>query len=67
MDLIADGVRGQMVGIRDGSTPIRRCGPARRPGVDVATMYNVDRFGPAIYRGLLGHPLLLGQSLAATD
>ena len=66
MDLIADGVRGRMVGIRDGKyahspLPDPSLG-ARR--VDVETMYNVDRFRPR-YVGLLGHPLLLGQSLAA--
>jgi len=66
MDLIADGVRGRMVGIRDGKyahspLPDPSLG-ARR--VDVATMYNVDRYRPR-YVGLLGHPLLLGQSLAA--
>ena len=66
MDLIADGVRGRMVGIRDGKyahspLPDPSLG-ARR--VDVETMYNVDRFRPR-YVGLLGPPLLLGQSLAA--
>jgi 6-phosphofructokinase 1 len=66
MDLIADGVRGRMVGIRDGKyahspLPDPSLG-ARR--VDVATMYNVERYRPR-YIGLLGHPLLLGQSLAA--
>ena len=68
MDLIADGVRGRMVGIRDGKyahspLPDQSLG-ARR--VDVETMYNVDRFRPR-YVGLLGHPLLLGQSLTAAD
>ena len=68
MDLIADGVRGRMVGIRDGKyahspLPDPSLG-ARR--VDVATMYNVERYRPR-YIGLLGHPLLLGQSLAAAD
>jgi 6-phosphofructokinase 1 len=66
MDLIADGVRGRMVGIRDGKyahspLPDQSLG-ARR--VDVATMYNIERYRPR-YVGLLGHPLLLGQSLAA--
>ncbi len=66
MDLIADGVRGRMVGIRDGKyahspLPDPSLG-ARR--VNVATMYNVERYRPR-YVGLLGHPLLLGQSLAA--
>jgi 6-phosphofructokinase 1 len=66
MDLIADGVRGRMVGIRDGKyahspLPDPSLG-ARR--VDVATMYNIERYRPR-YIGLLGHPLLLGQSLAA--
>jgi 6-phosphofructokinase 1 len=66
MDLIADGVRGRMVGIREGkyaTSPLPDPSlPARR--VDVATMYNAERFRPR-YVGLLGRPLLLGQSLAA--
>jgi 6-phosphofructokinase 1 len=67
MDLIGDGARGRMVGIRDGkyahaSLPDPALG-ARH--VDVETMYNVERLRPR-YAGLLGHPLLLGQSLAAT-
>ncbi|MGH2407799.1 MAG: 6-phosphofructokinase [Candidatus Limnocylindrales bacterium] len=66
MDLIADGQRGRMVGIRDGKyahSPLPDpTTPARR--VDVASMYNVERFRPR-YIGLLGHPLLLGASLGA--
>jgi 6-phosphofructokinase len=68
MDLIAAGVRGRMVGIRDGKyahspLPDPSLG-ARR--VDVETMYNIERYRPR-YIGLMGHPLLLGQSLAAAD
>jgi 6-phosphofructokinase 1 len=67
MDLIAEGERGRMVGIRDGKyshspLPDPALG-ARR--VDVDMMYNVARYRPH-YAGLLGHPLLLGQSLAPT-
>jgi 6-phosphofructokinase 1 len=60
MDLVADGVFGRMVGIRDGkyahvelaSTGVE----ARR--VDVDAMYNVERFRPR-YDGKLGEPMLL--------
>ncbi|MDQ3448759.1 MAG: ATP-dependent 6-phosphofructokinase [Chloroflexota bacterium] len=67
MDLIAEGERGRMVGIRDDKyshspLPDPALG-ARR--VDVDMMYNVARYRPH-YAGLLGHPLLLGQSLAPT-
>jgi 6-phosphofructokinase 1 len=66
MDLIADGVKGRMMAIRDGKyahapLPDPKLG-AR--SVDVPRMYNVDRLRP-IYSGLLGHPMLLGQSLEA--
>ena len=62
MDLISDGARGRMVGIRDGKyahthLPDPTLG-ARR--VDVEAMYNVERFRPR-YFGLLGHPMLLGS------
>jgi 6-phosphofructokinase 1 len=60
MDLIADGVTGRMVAIRDGkyahtNLPDPMLGPRR---VDVDTLYNVDRFRPR-YDGKLGDPLLL--------
>ena len=68
LDLIADGVSGRMMAIRDGKyahapLPDPALG-ARR--VDVDQMYNVERYRPR-YTGLLGHPLMLGQSLAAAD
>ncbi len=68
MDLIADGARGRMVAIRDGkyahsSLPDPALG-ARH--VDLDLMYNAERYRPR-YVGLLGHPLLLGQSLAAVE
>jgi 6-phosphofructokinase 1 len=68
MDLIADGVKGRMMAIRDGKyahspLPDPALG-ARR--IDVERMYNTDRLRP-IYSGLLGHPLLLGQSLEAVN
>jgi hypothetical protein len=65
---MADGVRGRMVGIRDGKYAHSRL-PDPALGarhVDVDVMYNVERYRPH-YIGLLGHPLLLGQSLAAED
>jgi 6-phosphofructokinase len=60
MDLIADGITGRMVAIRDGKyahtdLPDPDLGPRR---VDVDTMYNVERFRPR-YEGKLGDPLLL--------
>jgi 6-phosphofructokinase 1 len=66
MDLIADDQRGRMVGIRDGKyahAPLPDPALGARH-VDVETMYNVARLRPR-YFGLLGHPLLLGQSIAA--
>jgi ATP-dependent phosphofructokinase / diphosphate-dependent phosphofructokinase len=68
MDLIADGKSGRMTAIRDGKYSHSRL-PDPALGarhVDVDVMYNADRYRP-IYDGLLGHPLLLGQSLSATD
>jgi 6-phosphofructokinase 1 len=59
MDLIADGVTGRMVAIRDGKyahTDLPEPGHSRT--VDVATMYNTERFRPR-YDGRLGDPLLL--------
>ena len=57
MDLIRDGVTGRMVAIQDGKyahTELPRPGtPARR--VDVADMYNEERFRPR-YEGRLGDP-----------
>ena len=67
MDLIAEGVSGRMVAIRDGKyahspLPDPALGGRR---VDVDLMYNAERFRPR-YQGLLGHPLLLGESMAAS-
>lgn len=64
MDLIADGVHGRMMAIVDGKyahapLPDPKLG-AR--SVNVGKMYNAERLRP-IYGGLLGHPLLLGESL----
>jgi ATP-dependent phosphofructokinase / diphosphate-dependent phosphofructokinase len=60
MDLLRDGVSGRMVAIRDGKyahTELPGPGtPARR--VDVADMYNEERFRPR-YEGRLGDPMLL--------
>ncbi|HET9456318.1 MAG TPA: 6-phosphofructokinase [Candidatus Limnocylindrales bacterium] len=60
MDLVRDGVTGRMVAIRDGkyahtSLPDPTLGPRK---VDVAEMYDTDRFRPR-YEGKLGDPLLL--------
>ena len=60
MDLVADGVFGQMVGIRDGKyahVELASTGVAARR-VDVDAMYNVERFRPR-YDGKLGEPMLL--------
>ena len=66
MDLIADGVSGRMTAIRDGKyahSPLPDPALGARH-VDVDEMYNSERYRPR-YTGLLGHPLLLGQSLGA--
>jgi 6-phosphofructokinase len=60
IDLIADGVSGRMTAVRDGKythspLPEPGVGPRR---VDVADMYNRERFRPR-YDGRLGDPLLL--------
>jgi 6-phosphofructokinase len=60
MDLIRDGVTGRMVAIRDGkyahtTLPEPGLGPRK---VDVAEMYDTERFRPR-YEGKLGDPLLL--------
>ena len=60
MDLVADGVFGQMVAIRDGKyahVDLQSTGVAARR-VDVETMYNIERFRPR-YDGRLGSPMLL--------
>ncbi len=60
MDLIADGVTGRMVGIRDGKyahVPLPDLASPKRT-VDVTEMYNAERFRPR-YDGRLGEPLLL--------
>ena len=60
MDLVADGIFGQMVGIRDGKyahVDLGTTGVAARR-VDVETMYNIERFRPR-YDGRLGSPMLL--------
>ena len=61
MDLLADGVAGQMVAIRDGkyghtALPDASHGPRH---LDVAQLYNAARFRPR-YEAKLGAPLLLG-------
>jgi ATP-dependent phosphofructokinase / diphosphate-dependent phosphofructokinase len=63
MDLVADGVHGRMVAIRDGKyadapVPSKETGSRR---VDVDNLYLVDRLRPS-YNRKLGHPLLLGDT-----
>ncbi|HET7026987.1 MAG TPA: 6-phosphofructokinase [Candidatus Limnocylindrales bacterium] len=59
MDLVASGVTGRMVGIREGRYAHTSLPAAGRPRtVDVDEMYNRDRFRPR-YEGRLGEPLLL--------
>jgi len=60
MDLIDSGITGRMVAIQDGkyahaALPDPALGPRK---VDVAAMYNMDRFRPR-YNGKLGDPMLL--------
>ena len=66
LDLIHSGVTGRMVAINDGKyghavLPDGR-GGART--IDVATLYNTDRYRP-IYTDKLGSPLLLGPAVAS--
>jgi len=60
LDLIADGVSGRMVAIRDGSyAQVELPDPALGPRqVDVQELYNAERYRP-IYSTKLGAPLLL--------
>ena len=60
MDLVGDGLFGQMVGIRDGKyayVDLQATGVAARR-VNVEEMYNVERFRPR-YDRKLGEPMLL--------
>jgi 6-phosphofructokinase len=60
MDLLADGRFGRMAAIRDGKyaeTSLPAAGAVARR-VDVASMYNTERFRPR-YDGRIGRPLLL--------
>ena len=60
MDLLADGKFGRMAAIRDGKyaeTALPAAGAVARR-VDVASMYNTERFRPR-YDGRIGRPLLL--------
>ena len=64
MDLLASGVTGRMAAIREGKyahspLPDASLGPRQ---LDVATMYNAERFRPR-YEARLGSPLLLGRSV----
>ncbi|HJX67444.1 MAG TPA: 6-phosphofructokinase [Candidatus Limnocylindrales bacterium] len=61
MNLVAEGVSGRMVAIRGGKyshSPLPD--PDQKPrSIDVASMYNTDRYRP-IYTNRIGLPLLLG-------
>ncbi len=60
MDLVRDGITGRMMAIRDGKyahTELPTPGTKARR-VDVADMYNEERFRPR-YEGRLGDPMLL--------
>ena len=62
MDLVRDGARGRLVAVQDGKythapLPESKAGPRK---VDVARMYNADRFRPR-YSGKLGFPLFLSS------
>jgi ATP-dependent phosphofructokinase / diphosphate-dependent phosphofructokinase len=60
MDLVRDGITGRMVAIQDGKyahTTLPEAGTGARR-VDVAEMYDADRFRPR-YEGKLGDPMLL--------
>jgi 6-phosphofructokinase 1 len=60
MDLLADGIFGRMVALRDGKYAHVALPDASLPKrtVDVAENYNVERFRPR-YDGRLGEPMLL--------
>ena len=63
LDLIADGITGQMVAVQNGRythtvLPDPALGPRR---VDVAVLYNTDRYRPH-YGAKLGAPLLLSSA-----
>ena len=60
MDLLADGITGRMVALRDGKYAHVALPDASLPKrvVDVAENYNVERFRPR-YDGRLGEPMLL--------
>ena len=64
VDLIREtGITGRMIAVQDGKythVPIPEPGNPRK--VDVATMYDLDRFRPQ-YHNRVGRPLLLGSSL----
>jgi 6-phosphofructokinase len=64
VDLLAGGTFGRMVAIREGKYAHAEL-PARSLGarqLDVATMYNAERFRPR-YEAKLGTPLLLGPAI----
>jgi 6-phosphofructokinase 1 len=66
VELLAEGVNGRMVAIQDGKyshAPLPEAALSTRH-LDVATMYNAERFRPR-YDARLGMPLLLGRSITS--
>jgi 6-phosphofructokinase 1 len=66
VELLAEGVTGRMVAIQDGKyshAPLPDAALSTRH-LDVATMYNAERFRPR-YDARLGMPLLLGRSITS--
>ncbi|HEX9635592.1 MAG TPA: 6-phosphofructokinase [Candidatus Limnocylindria bacterium] len=66
VELLAEGVTGRMVAIQDGKyshAPLPDAALSTRQ-LDVATMYNAERFRPR-YDARLGMPLLLGRSITS--
>ena len=69
MDLVAAGLRGRMMAIRDGKyadAPLPPATESRTRRVDVATMYNTERLRPR-YEHMRGRPMMLGLPLGDPD
>jgi 6-phosphofructokinase 1 len=66
LDLIHSGVTGRMVAINDGKYghAVLPDGKNGARTIDVASLYNTDRYRP-IYTDKLGSPLLLGPAIAS--
>jgi 6-phosphofructokinase len=66
VELLAEGVTGRMVAIQDGKYSHAPLPDGALPTrhLDIATMYNAERFRPR-YDARLGMPLLLGRSIGS--